>query len=427
MIVEFSVSNFCSFDQIQTLSFKATGLDSLNETVEKNNVIINDNVRYLKIVGAYGANASGKTNFIKALAFFREMVTSSVIAEGFSKAGVNPFRQSAKGLKSPSYFQIILLLNKKKFRYGFTLDNHGDIESEWLFGPAGRNETFYFKRSKSHIQKNDEWFSEGANLPEDNLRSDALFLSFCSSYNGTISKSIRSYMSREVTIDAKLGRRGFRAGGMAFALSLYGQTNRLIEDGNEEMILTWLKEVGLVYNSIKIPKEESSISNTVLLSKNIFDDFGNIVGQTEMDLTLDESEGTKKFYGYIGKLYRKFQIGGLYVCDEIDSNFHPSLLQKIIKLFQNPSINKANAQLLFTSHDTNLMDPYIMRRDQFYFSEKTIYDATKIYSLADLKGIRNNADFARQYLAGIYGALPVLGQYLEDGQVDEPQLDNELI
>src|SRR5690606_41292869 len=109
--------------------------------------------------------------------------------------------------------------------------------------------------------------------------------------------------------------------------------------------------------------------------------------------------------------------GGIFISDEIDSNFHPSLLQKLIGIFQNSKINRSNAQLLFTSHDTNLLNPNFMRRDQFYFTEKTIYDETILYSLADLRGIRNNADFARQYLAGLYGATPQLSNYIEEPEV----------
>jgi AAA15 family ATPase/GTPase len=425
MIIDFSVSNYCSFDHIQTLSFRATSLDSPNDWVDQRNVINVDNVRYLKIIGVYGANASGKTNFIKAFTFFKEMVSHSVAAEGYSVNNVNPFRQSSTGMDRPSFFQMILLIEHRKYRYGFTLKNNGDIGSEWLFGPAEKNETYYFKRTGQDIQSNSEWFEEGASLPEDNLRSDALFLSFCSSYNGKISKSIKNFLERHVTIDAKITRRGLRLGGIYIG-GVNSMTNRLVESGNQEMILNWLKEVGLPYNSIRIPKpDEPTPSSQVYFTKDIYDDDGNVIGETEMDLARDESEGTRKFYTFIGKLYRKFQDGGLYICDEIDSNFHPSLLQKIIELFQNPSINKANAQLLFTSHDTNLMNPQIMRRDQFYFAEKLIYGSTKMYSLADLKGIRNNADFARQYLAGIYGALPVLGDYLEEMEEDEnPQNQN---
>ncbi len=88
-------------------------------------------------------------------------------------------------------------------------------------------------------------------------------------------------------------------------------------------------------------------------------------------------------------------------------------------MFNNPKINTGNAQLLFTTHDTNLLDPSIMRRDQIYFTEKNEEEATRLYSLADLKGIRNDADFARQYLAGFYGALPVLSDFTSKVVQDE--------
>ena len=178
-----------------------------------------------------------------------------------------------------------------------------------------------------------------------------------------------------------------------------------------------MKEVGLFFSDIRLDKIEISgknYGNLVTLSKNIYNSNGEVKGSIPMNLDEDESEGTRKFYSYIGKLHQKFEEGGLFVSDEIDSNFHPMLLQKLVCYFNSNEKNIANAQIFFTSHDTNLMHPNIMRRDQFYFTEKSLIDATKLYSLADLKGIRNNADFARQYLAGIYGALPILEDYLDE-------------
>ncbi len=409
MIIQFSVGNYGSFNDIQKINFRATSLESCSLEVDKANLINIGSSSYLKLIGIYGANASGKSNLLRALSFFRELAAHSMVSEELSQTGVNPFRQSEDGLAQPSYFQIVLLLENRKYRYGFTLTVEGIIESEWLFGPAEKNETFYFKRSLADVQVNKEWFSEAADLPLENLRENALFLSFCSSYNVQITRSIRAFLTTKITVDIK-HRRGSRRSGL-FGVTKH-PTNRMVEDGKSEIVLNWLKEVGLVYNGIEILEKEG-IRSSVILYKNIYDKNGQVAGITGMDLNQDESDGTQKFYDYIGRLYKKFRDGGLYIVDEIDSNFHPSLLQKIIKLFQNPEINTANAQLLFTSHDTNLMDPAIMRRDQFFFTEKTIYDATRLYSLADLKGIRNNADFARQYLAGFYGALPILGEYLE--------------
>ena len=141
-----------------------------------------------------------------------------------------------------------------------------------------------------------------------------------------------------------------------------------------------------------------------------------------INLEYSESAGNKKIFDLTGVLLAAFEgIDSQYliVIDEIDSNFHPSLLIKLIEMFNDPKINKNNSQLLFTSHDTNLMSPSIMRRDQFYFAEKQGDESTKFYSLADLRGIRNDADFAKQYLAGYYGALPVLNSYREKEEEED--------
>jgi AAA15 family ATPase/GTPase len=132
-----------------------------------------------------------------------------------------------------------------------------------------------------------------------------------------------------------------------------------------------------------------------------------------LNLYYNESVGTQKLFDLVGLLLITFSLTkpAFLTLDEIDSNFHPSLLIKLINMFNDPKVNKSNSQLLFTSHDTNLMSPSIMRRDQFYFAEKKEDHSTRLYSLADLKGIRNDADFAKQYLAGYYGALPVLEEY----------------
>jgi AAA15 family ATPase/GTPase len=198
--------------------------------------------------------------------------------------------------------------------------------------------------------------------------------------------------------------------------SQYFLTNQLIANGNKKIVLDWMKEIGILYSDVQLKESrfsEKVVAKDILFVKNKYNQKGEVAGNVIMNLTR-ESDGTKKFYSFIGELHEKFTKGGTYICDEIDSNFHPTLLQHLIRMFNNPLINKANAQLLFTSHDTNLMDPAIMRRDQFYFTEKSAQDETILYALSDLKGIRNNADFARQYLAGIYGALPILGNYLEE-------------
>jgi hypothetical protein len=184
-------------------------------------------------------------------------------------------------------------------------------------------------------------------------------------------------------------------------------TNDLIKEGKTELVLSWLKRGGLDYIDVHVKEMESGFEN-VILEKAIFDKNGNPVGHTELDLDNNESAGSKKFYHNIGILHQLFQEGGIFISDEIDNNFHPSLLKQFVHFFNDARINTAGAQLLFTSHDTNLLQPDILRRDQIYFTEKSVTDETTLYSLSDLKGIRNNADFGRHYLGGFYGALPIL-------------------
>jgi AAA15 family ATPase/GTPase len=415
MIIEFSLANFRSFRSEQTVSFRATGLTS--DADEKNIVEMDQRNKLLKIIGVYGANASGKSNLIKGLSFMQEMVDLSLESDSVIGWGFRPYMLSSDVLRKDGYFQIVLLLNGDKFRYGFTISDDLVVQSEWLFGPARKNETYYFKRKGSVIDVNDEFFSEGLNLPKDKLREQTLFLTFVASYNGEVSKLLRDFISDKISIDSsQLSLKKINSVKVNVGRNR-DLTDQLVNSGQKEIVLNWLKEAGLYFSDVFVEKMQIGKrfdANRIKLLKSVYDDNGDVIDSVEMDLESDESEGTQKFYSYIGDLYERFQNGGIFVSDEIDSNFHPSLLRQIICLFQDPSINRAGAQLFFTSHNTSLMNPHYMRRDQFYFTEKSIFDETRVYSLADLKGIRNHADFAQQYLSGFYGALPQLGDFLSN-------------
>lgn len=417
MIVEFSIGNYRSINRIQTLSFKATSLNSEDKSVDEINTIDSNGNICLKVISIYGANGSGKSNVLEALQFFSNMIVSSIESEGLAMETVRQFIYNGNLLQDEeTYFQVILIINNSKYRYGFTLNGLGTIKSEWLFGPANHNETYYFKKTEGKsIDINKEWFPEGSNLPLDKLRIDSLFLTFCSAYDGVVARSIRDYFKVGVSFE----------GDSRYPVAILKRNSRvnaritdaLIQNGKKDLVLEWLREIGIHYDDIQIlARDEFFRANEIRLYKNIYDSDGKQLGFTSLVLDADESQGTRKYYRFIGLLVDKFENGGLLVSDEIDNNFHPSLLKKLIALFQNPNVNKANAQLLFTSHDTNLMNPDCMRRDQFYFAEKTSEFDTKLYSLSDLKGIRNNADFARQYLSGAYGGLPILGNYLEESE-----------
>lgn len=416
MILDFSVGNFRSFHKVQTLNFRATSLVSEDKQVDIRNVVQTASGPILKTIGLYGPNGSGKSNLLKAFATFCRLVDHSLVSENVMDRAPEPFRLSVEPDDNAGYFQIQLILNGKKYRYGFTIQSVGIVGQEWLFGPAEHNETWYFKRTEKQVEVNREWFTEAVTLPLENLRTNTLFLTFVSSYNGNISQELKQFIARQISFDGQDLRKnagiwsisGKRIGVSANVGRL---TNQLVKQGNALMVLERLRHAGLAYDSVVIMEDGPNISEHVFFEKSLRNTDGSILRTVQLDLDRDESAGTRKFYYFIGTLERLFQRGGLLVSDEIDNNFHPSLLQQFIGLFNNPSINIAGAQVIFTTHDTNLLQPEILRRDQIYFTEKTLAGETALYSLADLKGIRNNADFARQYLAGYYGALPVLENY----------------
>lgn len=424
MIVEFSVKNFRSISGLQTISFAATNLKSSKENadVDDTNIISDDDIKLLKTIGIYGANASGKSNIIKALEFFCEAVSDLPSPESRLSRLAQPFLYQNDYDDTESFFQIVLIIEGKKYRYGFTIKKNSEaknnpntsreiITSEWLFGPKNINQGKFFSRKNLEVDK--------LNLPGNESIAPleyehTLFLIHAASYNKDICAKIRNNIKGYIT--SKFGSR-----------SDFYRFHSIRQIENIELkprFIEFLKSFGLNYQDIYYRKDDDSNETNIFpfdklfLTKTACHDLDKIVTLNMQD---NESDGTKKLFDIAGLLLHAFNIetSGLIILDEVDSNFHPSLLIKLINLFNNPEINKSNVQLLFTSHDTNLMTPSLMRRDQFYFAEKEENEGTRLYSLAELKGIRNDADFAKQYLAGFYGGMPVLSNFLDDNNISD--------
>ncbi len=419
MIIEFSVKNYRSIRDLQTISFKATGLKSpAGSDIDADNIVKSNGVSLLKTVGLYGANASGKSNMLMALSYFTRALSSLSIASKLLVPLYDPFLFEPTG--EGCLFQIVVLLNGKKFRYGFVVNKvetaleKGDstsiiIESEWLYGNVDKNMKRLFLRVGNGVKENNLPTSEGMIIPTKLPYPYTLFLAYAAAFDAKgIPEQIVSNITFH-TIDNIIDK------------SLFRDVSISIIKKSAPLFLSFLKRFNMKYDDIELIDDESYPDNDysnfplnkVLLKRTIHD--GNNK-PLSMNLEYRESSGNKKIFDLAGILLAAFNRKNdpfLIVIDEIDSNFHPSLLIKLIKMFNNPKINKNNSQLLFTSHDTNLMSPSIMRRDQFYFAEKQEDESTRLYSLADLRGIRNDADFAKQYLAGYYGALPVLNDYTE--------------
>jgi AAA15 family ATPase/GTPase len=419
MIIEFSVQNFRSIRNLQTISFQSTGLKSSeeNKDVDLNNISIDGNERLLKTVGIYGSNASGKSNVIRALEYFLTAIRNEASSESNMANLCDPFLYQDEPQLSETLFQIVLIIEGKKYRYGFTIRKNQNtrtdqnvpyskevIVDEWLNGQKEKNNVEIFRREKSHVNK--EKLTNSDIIPTIPYEH-TLFLTHAAAFDPSNECAIiRKYIIGWTLSNFSKGLEPFRRN--IFYLLEY--------ENRKADLLKILETFNLKYDDIIIEKDPNNPDSIIIPRDKIFmiksyKANENQLQEVRLNLKDNESDGTQKLFDLIGVLLRAFQMtqfSAFFIIDEIDSNFHPSLLIKLISLFNDPKINQSKSQLLFTSHDTNLMSPTIMRRDQFYFTEKGEDDSTRLYSLADLKGIRNDADFAKQYLAGLYGGIPIL-------------------
>ncbi|MCV6630842.1 MAG: ATP-binding protein [Flavobacteriaceae bacterium] len=428
-IQEFSFENFRSFKEMQTLNLAASKKKSKYQKLNKNNVIQgenNENVSFLKSKAIYGANASGKSNVIKAMIAFCRIVEYSVKEEMILKNFIDSFKLSTETEEEPTFFQMIFWDKEVKYRYGFTATSEV-IVSEWLYGKPGDREQVYFIREGNKIVSlNKTNFAEGntminlVNELEDDsaiFRSNSLLLTTLSSFGfGKLSKQLVSSISSILFING-LGQSGLRK-----------QVNEALDDAvKKDFILKLLKlgDVGLQdvraydYKKEILPNElsdedkETFLSNPynkkILVSvKNKYNK-ENLTEPEFFHFDFDESEGTKKLLDWSPWIMDALLKEKTIVIDEFDARFHPLLTMKLVMLF-NSMVNKGS-QLIFCAHDTNLLSSDLMRRDQIDFVEKDKYEASYLYSLAEIKDVRKEDSFEKDYLQGKYGALPFLGDF----------------
>jgi len=423
MIIEFNVGNYRSIKEIQTFSMTAANIVSKYKEVDYNNLIrVSDNLSLLKSKGVYGANASGKSNLIKGLVSFIAIVNRSVKDDRILQERIEPFRLSSETEKEPTYFQLSFLMDSTYYRYGFEATD-SKICSEWLFGTPAKKEVQFFTRLDNKIEVNENQFKEGASFTKlysqggnDIARENSLFLTAVKSLNGELSKKIVDYIS-SITVITGLNDRKMRsiAGeslkdekikskivdllniadtGIDNVLKLELTKDDLPQDAPPELV----SEIEKNKNFSIIITEHTRFTKNLKKAKTI--------GFTMND---HESEGSKKMFELspfiIGSLERKSPL----IIDEFDARFHPLLTKKLVELFNSNS--NTGTQFIFITHDTNLLRANLLRRDQICFAEKDKYGSSHFYTLAEIKGIRNDASFDKDYILGKYGAIPFLGDF----------------
>lgn len=437
MLIQFSIQNYKSFKDKSTLSLIASNYDK--DTREVENVISNNkfNYRLLKSAVIFGANAGGKSKFIEALIFMRRFIlSSSKDTQKGDPIAVEAFKLNSETENLGSEFEIIFILNGTQYRYGFEA-NKDIVISEWLFSKPKTKETELFYRDYQEVTYNKQKFNKINTLLKENLiRDNALLLSVLAQFNDKIAEEVLEFF-KDIKIISGLKEEGYLNDTMILSKDIF-QKDRILsfiqkaDIGIDDFKLKKHRFEDLNFDDTKIPddlkeafkgldnyiKKSMKDDNTERFSDVItfhkqYDDAGNFVKNIEFSLNEDESSGTRKFFALIGQILKIIDLGGILFVDELDSKIHPNLVCKLVSIFNSKELNPNDAQLVFNSHDTNLLNSELFRRDQIWFSEKTRFGASKLYSLADFKTdeVRKNEAFEANYIRGKYGAIPFLGDF----------------
>jgi len=389
MLVEFSVQNFRSIHQRQTLSLVA----SKDKTLLGSNTI-STNVsavpRLLPSVGLYGANGSGKTTLLNALSYFQWLVRTSFSRSPEDSTLLVPFAFQDNPNETLGELEVTLLIDGVRYQYGFRLDSQR-IHEEWLLAYKTQKGQAWFERKYNPATDKDEYqFSDklqGAKkIWQESTRSNALFLSTAIQFNSEMLRPVYDWIANKM-----LSLINFGVGPIGSTWT----AARLVDPVAREQILSFLRKSDIQVHDIK------QADNNRLY-------FQHRVGGREQFFDLEtESLGTQKLFSLAGPVLQILDLGMVLVIDEMENSMHPLLVQRLLELFHDPAVNKKGAQLVFSTHNTLLLDQSMFRRDQIWMVEKDANEATKLVPLTEFK-VRKDLSLEKAYLQGRFGAIPIL-------------------
>ena len=404
MLLEFSCSNHRSIrDEI--LFSAIAGSDRTHaENIEKA-----ADVEVLKSSVIYGVNGSGKSNFIDAIAFVKNLVSNSINHQ--PGQGILQVPHKLEGYERKSNYKIQFVVDGIRYAFGFSLRNMLVVEEYLYYFPNGR-QTKIFERDGEEYSAGRN-FRNRFNSCKDVLKPNRLMLS-CAANFSSVDEVTAAY--RFFNDELVIYNSGNQENWMNYSLH---QINT-----NEKVKATVLKFLDALGTGIKdiyvdIKKEDLDVSH---LPPFLSDEFKKILLQEkidaisakvlyegfETDLISEESTGIKKLFGILCPFIDIIANGKVLVCDELESNLHESLLFGLVKQFVNTRGSKP-AQLIFTTHETGLLNLDLFRRDQIWFTENKSADrSTDLFSLTEIRNVRKDENFGKGYIAGKYGAIPML-------------------
>ena len=416
MLIQFNATNYRSIRDTQTLTLVAgAGKEYLRENTFES--VLPGFPRLLRSAVVYGANAAGKTNLLRALQFMQGLVLNSASFQEGVRIAHTPFKLSKATSGKPSEFEVVFADDGVRYEYGFSVDAER-FHNEWLIAyPHGRPQN-WFERTYHVGKKKYDWhFSTklkgSPRVWRDATRANALFLSTAIQLNSEQLRPAFQWFQKKLVL--------IGMGGSQFNQML---TYQLLEqpDGKKKLLqfinaadlgiddLSMQKEptpvMAVEANLVREPSPVSPVATLIRVTS--FHKAIDTGEQIPLDLG-DESAGTRMLFQSAGAWLNVLKNGEVLLYDELDTSLHPLMTRFLIRLFHGKSTNANNAQLVFTTHDTSLLDSDLFRRDQVWFVEKDEKSASRVYPLSDFSPRKDEA-LENGYLRGRYGALPFIGE-----------------
>lgn len=424
MIIDFAVKNYLSFRDQATFSLLASKKSAKNGALQPMALLPVESGRFqvYPFSVLYGANASGKTNLLKALIDFRDLVLNSHKLELDQEIPFyKPFRLDIASASAPVSFEIEFYSRATRYTYGIEYNAQEVLFEELNFYPEGRKARL-FLRIKGQPLKFGTKFSGEKKSIENFLLPNRLFLSLAANSNLEILHPVYRYFRDKINFHIRMDSSG---------LPLVG-TTLLLKQGGAELktkILKMLNAADLAIRDIDLVEDEKIAERIKIepavspeIRQKIISDFklrphtgyqifndGHPTEETAwFDLNKEDSSGTIKMYEIAGLVLDALKNGRVLVIDELNSGLHPHLSSFIINMFINPEININQAQLIVTTHDVSLLDEKSLQREQIWFSQKDQYGGSELFSLAefDKNLVRENSKYAKNYLDGRFQAVP---------------------
>lgn len=379
MVLEMRLSNMFSFRDEVTLDLQAAKIQTKKARELEGNMFSVDGEQMLKSVALFGANASGKSNVIKAIRACVNMVRSSHNYNVDTRFAISPFKFEDYANK-PSSFYIRFLLNGVEYEYSFSF-MHDEIITETLYYYPNGRKSLVFRRDESRgTEKKDIYeFKTVIKRPfdvADNTSKKTLYISRASQMDREIAQKIFLFFCNDIVLD--------------YQVANIDSLDNLFKERKEQML--------------EVLRTADSDIIDFKIQNNAITTFHRTNPSVAFDFETEESEGTKTLFRMMVRMIGIIHEGKMLLVDEIDNSLHTQLVEFVIGMFNHSN----HAQLIYTIHNTHLLNTDFQRRDQVYFVNKREDGSSDLYSLFDFKDFRDTLDMEKAYLQGRFDAIPTI-------------------